>query len=230
MSRAEPRQRRWRPTPDTAIALAALALAAGGGGYALGAAGSSPTITACIDPATNQPAAIVTTGACAGGQTPITWNQIGPQGPPGPAGKDASVEPTVISLPAVQKREARGKFRVRVLLPASGTYLLEGHVDWTRKALAADVPAACSITRAGPGGGTLDTLNPTIGRNGPFAGEIDENALTTVAKAPAGPGGVQQLPAPVSVFFGCTARTTITFRDWTFTATPVKVTSVPKPN
>jgi hypothetical protein len=238
MSRHMLRRLRWRPTPDTAIALTALALAAGGGGYALGAAGSSPTITACIDPANNQPAAIVTTGACAGGQTPISWNQTGPQGPEGPAGKDLTASaPSVISLPTALKRVKNARFVVRLELPGPGTYLLEGHVDWTRKSLTLDAPVKCEILRTQPST-VLDTLGLTLDRNGPYSGEIDENALTTVAKPVPSSGPVQAIPVPVLVTFQCSARRSpsstglngrVTFRDWTFTATPVKVTSVPKP-
>ena len=239
------RRRRWRPGPDTAIACVALAVAAGGGGYALGAVAGGSTVTACLD-AAGTPKKIVTTGDCAplpgttDPLTPVSWNQVGPQGqqgPIGPAGKDAGSEPTVISLPPVPKRERRGTFIVGLQLPGPGTYLLEGHVDWTRLALTADAVAKCRILRNQPTA-LLDSLNIALSRNGPYGGEIDENGLTTVVAPAPSSGPVQQRPTPVFARFTCRAyrsatsdatNTKVTFRDWTFTATPVKVSVIKKP-
>jgi hypothetical protein len=243
---SERRRPRWRPTPDTALALTALVLAAGGGGYALGAAGEDQVITACLDPATNQPAKIITTGSCAGGQTAVVWNQSGPKGPSGatgsegatgsagPAGLDAVNDQTVVALPPKPTLRRRRTFSVSLQLTDPGTYAIDGHVDWTRGKIGSDVPINCQIARTQPAT-VLDTLTTKVVKDDPFGfSSINESALTTVTKpAPTQSNGtVIQLPVPVTVTFTCTAQTKyanqIIFRDWTLTATPVKVSKIQK--
>lgn len=247
--RPEHAGRRWRPTPDTAIGLTALILAVGGGGYALGAAGNDQVITACVDPANSQPAKIVTTGACDPGQTALSWNQTGPQGPvgatgvQGPAGPPGVVpastgDATVVALPPKPSLRRKGRFTVSLELPGPGTFQVDGHVRWQRGALSADAPVTCEITRTQPVS-QIDRLDTTILKDDPFGvSTIDEGALTTVtAAASTGSQTVVQVATPVVVTFGCTARLSPTrssvngrvlFSDWTLTATPVRVSVVKK--
>lgn len=244
------RRLRWRPTPDTAIALLALTLAAGGGGYALAAATTDQTITACVESGTGIPQKIISSGTCDPGLTALSWNQAGPQGPAGstgstgtqgpvgPAGKDAPTAPeTVVALPPKPTLRSKGRFAVSLELPGPGTYQIDGHVAWTRSGLRADAPVACQISRTQPAT-VVDKLETKILKDDPFAfSTIDESAVTTV-EAPSSSGSVIAVPVPVKVTFGCTAKlsetspkvnTRVSFRDWTLAATPVKIYTVQKP-
>lgn len=252
MSRHPGRRRlRWRPTPDTAIALLALTLAAGGGGYALAAATTDQTITACVESGTGIPQKIISSGSCDPGLTALSWNQAGPQGPAGstgstgtqgpvgPAGKDAATAPeTVVALPPKPTLRRKGRFSVSLELPGPGTYQIDGHVAWTTSGLKFDAPVACQISRTQPAT-VVDKLETKILKDDPFGfSTIDESAVTTV-EAPGGSAGqVIAVPVPVKVTFGCTAKLSETvpkvnsrviFRDWTLGATPVKVYTVQKP-
>lgn len=245
-------RRRWRPNPDTALAVAAIALAAGGGGYALGAGTGEQVITACFDPASpGTPQKIIAGTACDPGQTTLSWNQVGPQGqvgsagvqgPAGPAGKDAlsSASQTVVALPPKPSLRRKGSFTVRLELPQPGTYEIDGHVQWSRSKLKTDAPVVCRLTRTQPAG-AIDVLNTTILKDDLFnVGAIDETGLTTVSASSGSDtsGTVIAVPVPVTVSFGCTAQRSATvtnanpavlFRDWTLSATPVKVSVVAKP-
>jgi hypothetical protein len=79
-----------------------LVLAVGiGGGYAL-AASKNRTISACADKKTGI-LHLKTRGRCKRGQTRVTWNQVGPQGPqgtPGPQGPQGSAGPQGVQGPA----------------------------------------------------------------------------------------------------------------------------------
>ena len=226
------RTERWRPTPNTAIALTALVLAAGGGGYALAAATGDQVITACLDSASGQPTKIITSGSCDGGQTSLSWNQSGPQGvqgPVGPSGKDSTADGglTVVALPPKPSVRRTGQFTASLQLPAPGTYQIDGHVQWSRGVIDADVPIVCLIAREQPAT-VLDTLNATVLTNDiSTTGAIDERALTTVRR-PKSKGPVTALP--VAVTFQCAAKSTyarrILFRGWTLSATPVRVSRV----
>jgi hypothetical protein len=78
-----------------------LVLAVGiGGGYAL-AASKNRTISACADKKTGI-LHLKTRGRCKRGQTRVTWNQVGPQGPqgtPGPQGPQGSAGPQGVQGP-----------------------------------------------------------------------------------------------------------------------------------
>src|SRR3954462_55829 len=81
------------PTTRRLLRLALPPLAALGAGAAVAfAAIPAPdgTIHACIDPASTPPGAVRiiddATRACAAGETPLSWSQTGPAGPPGPQG------------------------------------------------------------------------------------------------------------------------------------------------
>jgi hypothetical protein len=83
--------------PSMAVALVALVTAASGGAYA--AVGSSPsTISACV----RHSGGLYVAHRCAHGDSRLTWNAIGPQGPagaqgpagqPGPTGPQGAVGP-----------------------------------------------------------------------------------------------------------------------------------------
>lgn len=84
---------RFRPAPGTVLALIALIVA--GGGVAVAAIpAASGTITACYADSRGsaQPQGTLRVvdaeagGTCAGGETKLSWNAVGPKGPAGPAG------------------------------------------------------------------------------------------------------------------------------------------------
>ena len=80
---------RARRNAIPAAALLLVLAIAVGGGYAL-AASKTKTITVCADKGTGVLHLKTHGGRCKRGQTRVTWNQIGPQGPPGftgPAGQ-----------------------------------------------------------------------------------------------------------------------------------------------
>ena len=82
------------PTTRRLLRFVLPTLAALGAGAAVAFAAipaADGTIHACINPASTPPGAVriiddATTPTCAAGETPLTWNQTGPEGPTGPQG------------------------------------------------------------------------------------------------------------------------------------------------
>jgi hypothetical protein len=172
----------------------ALAIALGGVGYAATTAGDSSgnqVINACVEPADNS-LRLSTNGSCPGGQTLITWNQLGPQGPPG--------NPGVSSSPVIANnlsKTFKGRFFVSTEIDKAGTYEFEGKVleqantaTWTLKkkntvtcSLASGVPTSNALTLL-----RQNTQSFNYGNGGfdppSFYGTVDLTYVDTVSTVP----------------------------------------------
>jgi len=187
------RPKHWRPGPDTAIALLALAIALGGVGYAATTRDSSPSqvIHACVEPAGNH-MTYSAGGTCPGGQTLITWNQQGPQGPPGANG----VSPSPVIANTLSKT-FKGHFFISTEVDKPGTYEFEGKVveqantkSWTLKKTNT---VTCGLYTGVPSSNVRSTVRQNVqsfvygngGFNPPsFYGTIDQTWVETVTNPP----------------------------------------------
>jgi hypothetical protein len=171
----------------------ALAIALGGVGYAATTrdSGGSQPINACVEPAGNQ-LIYSASGTCSGGQTLITWNQVGPQGPPGAAGVSSS--PVIANNLA---KTFKGHFFISTEIDNPGTYEFEGKVveqantsGWSLKKTNT---VTCGLYSGVPTSNVLTTLRQNVqsflygngGFNPPsFYGTVDQTDVQTVSSPP----------------------------------------------
>lgn len=122
--------RRWLSVAAVTIASATLALAGVGSDALASNTAPTGTIKACYKTGT----ALVplnhvgTSVACPTGDSTLTWNKVGPQGPPGPAGVSQGISASSnTNVPLNQ-----GNTLVQVLtitpVPTSGTYYLNASI------------------------------------------------------------------------------------------------------
>ena len=125
--------RRWLSVAAVTIASATLALAGVGSDALASNTAATGTIKACYKTGTALvPLSHVgNTVACPTGDTTLTWNKVGPQGPPGPAGVSQGISASSsTNVPLNQ-----GNTLVQVLtitpVPTSGTYYLNASIMLT---------------------------------------------------------------------------------------------------
>ena len=148
--------RRWLSVAAVTIASATLALV-GVGSDALASNTTTGTIKACYKTGTALvPLSHVGSSvACPTGDTALTWNKVGPQGPPGPAGVSQGISASSnTSVPLNQ-----GNTLVQVLaitpVPTSGTYYLNASIMLT---VGAGDGVACVWAENGTEVGTFATV------------------------------------------------------------------------
>ncbi len=150
--------RRWLSVAAVSIASATLALA-GVCSDALASSTATPTgtIKACYKTGTALvPLSHVGSSvACPTGDTALTWNKVGPQGPPGPAGVSQGISASSnTNVPLNQ-----GNTLVQVLaitpVPTSGTYYLNASIMLT---VGAGDGVACVWAENGTEVGTFATV------------------------------------------------------------------------
>ena len=103
--------RKHRLSPGTAFGFAALIIALGG--VALAAIpDSNGTIHGCYQKNNGNLRVVESAGDCRSSEAVISWNQTGPQGPPGPSGTDQKVASSLIHLSTGETKTvlSRGPF------------------------------------------------------------------------------------------------------------------------
>src|SRR5690348_10712667 len=124
--------RRWLSVAAVTIASATLALV-GVGSDALASNTTTGTIKACyktgtaLVPLSHVGSAV----ACPTGDTALTWNKVGPQGPPGPAGVSQGISAS--SSTSVPLNQGNTLVQVMTItpVPTSGTYYLNASIMLT---------------------------------------------------------------------------------------------------
>ena len=151
--------RRWLSVAAVTVASTALALA-GAGSDALASNTATGTIKACYKTGT----ALVpldhvgSTVACPTGDSTLTWNKVGPQGPPGPQGP-AGVSQGISASSSTSVPLNQGNTLVQVMtitpVPTSGTYYLNASIMLT---VGAGDSVACVWGVNGNESGTFATV------------------------------------------------------------------------
>jgi hypothetical protein len=149
--------RRWLVMAAVTVASATLALAGVGSDALASNTATTGTIKACYKAGTALvPLSHVgNTVACPTGDTTLTWNKVGPQGPPGPAGVSKGISASSnTSVPLNQ-----GNTLVQVMaitpVPTSGTYYLNASIMLT---VGAGDGVACVWAENGTEVGTFATV------------------------------------------------------------------------
>ena len=148
---------RWLSLAAITIASATLALAGAGSDALASNTAATPAIKACYKTGT----ALVPLNhvgnsvACPAGDSALTWNKVGPQGPPGPAGVSQGISASSnTNVPLNQ-----GNTLVQVLaitpVPTSGTYYLNASIMLT---VGAGDGVACVWAENGTEVGTFATV------------------------------------------------------------------------
>jgi len=148
---------RWLSLAAITIASATLALAGAGSDALASNTAATPAIKACYKTGTalvplNHVGNLV---ACPTGDSTLTWNKVGPQGPPGPAGVSQGISASSnTNVPLNQ-----GNTLVQVLaitpVPTSGTYYLNASIMLT---VGAGDGVACVWAENGTEVGTFATV------------------------------------------------------------------------
>lgn len=110
-----------RPRAGVLVAVGVLVLAAGGVGWATTRAGDPAVVHACAN--ADNALFLSSNGSCPAGQTPLSWNQQGPQGPPGAAGQAPP------PLRAFGPSSYHGGFSINAEIDQPGEYFIDGSVD-----------------------------------------------------------------------------------------------------
>ena len=110
-----------RPRAGVAAVVGVLVLAAAGVGWATTRAGDPVVIHACAN--ADNALFLSASGSCSPGQTPLSWNQQGPQGPPGATGQ------APIPLRAFGTSSYKRGFSISAEIDAPGDYFIDGSVD-----------------------------------------------------------------------------------------------------
>jgi hypothetical protein len=152
--------RRWLSVAAVTIASATLALAGVGSDALAGNTAATGTIKACYKTGT----ALVPLNhvgnsvACPTGDSALTWNKVGPQGPPGPQGP-AGVSQGISTSSNTSVPLDQGNTLVPVMtitpVPASGTYYLNASIMLT---VGAGDGVACVWAENGTEVGTFATV------------------------------------------------------------------------
>jgi hypothetical protein len=162
-------------TPSMAVALVALVTAASGGAYAA-ARISSPQISAC---ARHSGGGLDVARRCVHGDSRLTWNAIGPQGPAGPIGPQGAAGPAGAIGPSdafaghkdgpvdlTVDATGHGRFTTIASLPIprAGSYVLFAKADLSNS-LVNSTGSICELTAGDVGsGGSFDTSGTDTGR------------------------------------------------------------------
>ncbi len=158
---------RWRRVAAAGAAGTALTVLAAGGIAAASSKASPNTITACYKPAKAPAPLTVPPGTtCPAKQTTLTWNKVGPQGPPGPAPGVSAATAGGGSLSSA----AWTKVLTASPAPATGVYYATASVGL---AVAANSLAGCEFATSA---GTV--LSPLFATEAPGAGQRSTLSLT----------------------------------------------------
>jgi hypothetical protein len=109
--------RKHRPSPVTAIALAALGVALGGAAWAA-IPDSNGTIHACFQKTNGNLRVVTSSAECRAIEKPLSWNQLGPPGPPGGSGAVSDERASDVATASTAPAELGGP-TVTVDAPAS---------------------------------------------------------------------------------------------------------------
>jgi hypothetical protein len=112
----------WQPRASTVAVALALAFGAAGVGWAATRGAAPGVISACAN--ADNVLSLSTSGGCPSGQTLVTWNAVGPQGPPGQQGA-----PGVRSGPTALgfvRHQYNGAFTIAAALTNPGSYVVSG--------------------------------------------------------------------------------------------------------
>ncbi len=173
-------RRRFRRVALAATAAVVVAIA-GGVTYAVADIGSGGVINGCyksqngqlrlIDPATD---------SCSPSETPITWNQTGPQGPPGPPGPQGPPGTSATALWAVVDGSTGARFRQSGTVSSARLSVGNYEVIFNRNVSTCAFSAVIGNPAAGfPPAGDIGVAVRAGNDNGVFVGMRD-NAGTFV--------------------------------------------------
>jgi hypothetical protein len=112
------------------VTSAALAILGVGGGALASNVAAGGQIKACYKTGATLPPLthIATSGNCPAGNSPLTWNKVGPQGPQGPAGVSAGTSGTSGTSVVLNQAQVLAPVLSAAAAPASGTYYVNASV------------------------------------------------------------------------------------------------------